>query len=258
MTLTDPKALADLYRRIARTCAALDVEQPAGVPDPATWAIAPRHDDDRLLFEELCFHMFAAGFSREVVRQKWPATREAFAGFDIPTLAGWPPARLQPLFEDRRLIRNRRKIEAVVHNAGVVQALAIEHGSFAAWLHGYPADQLHRLHRELARRFASVGPSAGEWFLLTSGFPYYFRTDHAQRLLRRLGLLSARPRPDDFDTVMQALHAATGVSRWAISAQMFRFASGFRLREGICQEAPRCPKCPLWDHCDHFNQSDTL
>ncbi len=255
MTLTDPKALADLHRRIAATCDKLRLEAEPGVPNPADWAILPQHDSDRALFEELCFHMFAAGFSREVVRSKWPATRQAFAEFDFAALADWDTARLTPLFTDRGLIRNRRKIEAVVHNAGVVRALATEHGSFATWLASYPAGQLHLLHKEIARRFASVGPSAGEWFLLTSGFPYYFRTDHAQRLLQRLGLLPARVKPDDFNTVLEALHQASGASRWEVSAQMFLFASGFRMREAICTEVPRCPKCPLWDYCDYFNQS---
>jgi 3-methyladenine DNA glycosylase Tag len=253
--LTDSPALADLHARIDAACQRLDVDGATSLPDPAEWAILARHDDDRALFEELCFHLFAAGFSREVVRQKWPATREAFAGFDIAELVTWNDERLAPLVTDRALIRNRRKIESVVHNARVVQALAAEHGSFAAWLRGFPDDELHRLHAEVARRFASVGPSAGEWFLLTSGFAYYFRTDHAQRLLQRLGLLPARAKADDFNRVMQAVHQASGASRWAVSAQMFRFASGFHLREGICQEAPRCPKCPLWDYCDHFNQA---
>lgn len=255
MKLTDSAKLADLHARIDAACQRLDIDGNQGLPDPAEWAILPRHDDDRALFEELCFHMFAAGFSRDVVRQKWPATRSTFADFEIDELAGWDAERLAPLFTDRALIRNRRKIESVVHNAGVVQALAAEHGSFAAWLRSYPDGQLHVLHREIARRFASVGPSAGEWFLLTAGFPYYFRTDHAQRLLQRLGLLPARARPDDFNAAMEAVHQASGASRWAVSAQMFRFASGFHLREGICQESPRCPKCPLWDYCDHFNQA---
>ena len=253
--LTDTAQLADLHARIDAACRRLDIDANPGLPEPSEWAILPRHDDDRALFEELCFHMFAAGFSRDVVRQKWPATRSAFAGFDIAELASWDGARLEPLLTDRALIRNRRKIESVVQNARVVQALAAEHGSFKTWLGHFPAGQLHLLHKEIAGRFASVGPSAGEWFLLTSGFAYYFKTDHAQRLLKRLGLLPARARPDDFNAVMEAVHQASGASRWAVSAQMFRFASGFHLREGICQESPRCPKCPLWDYCDHFNQA---
>ncbi len=257
MKPTDTAQLAELYARIDAACRRLDIDAAQGLPEPVEWAILPRHDDDRALFEELCFHMFAAGFSRQVVRQKWPATRRAFADFDSAELAGWDAARLAPLLQDRALIRNRRKQEAVLHNAGVVQALAAEHGSFKAWLGAYPAEQLHLLHQQIVCRFAGVGPSAGEWFLLTAGFPYYFRTDHAERLLQRLGLLPARVRAEDFNAVMQALHQASGASRWAISAQLFRFASGFQLREGICQEAPRCAKCPLWDYCDHFNQAAT-
>ncbi len=247
--------LADIFRRIDASCQRLELEGAQNLPEPTTWAILPRHDSDEELFEELCFHMFAAGFSREVVRNKWPATRKAFADFNIAELAAWDAARLLPLFTDRGLIRNRRKIESVQHNAEIVQGIAAEHGSFGAWLRSYTPDTLHLLHQEVARHFASVGPSASEWFLLSSGFPFYFRTDHAERLLKRLGLLPARVRQGDFNAVMQALHQASGASHWQLSAQMFRFASGFHLREGVCQELPHCAKCPLWDHCAYFNQA---
>lgn len=255
MNPVDPAALADIFRRIDASCQRLELEGAQGLPEPTAWAILPRHDSDDELFEELCYHMFAAGFSREVVRSKWPAIRLAFADFDVAELAGWDSARVLPLLADRALIRNRRKIESVPRNAGMVHALAAEHGSFGAWLRSYTDDTLHLLHQEIARRFDSVGPSASEWFLLSSGFAYYFRTDHAERLLKRLGLLPARARPGDFDAVMQALHQASGASRWQVSAQMFRFASGFHLREPVCQEVPRCPKCPLWDYCAYFNQA---
>ena len=95
--------------------------------------------------------------------------------------------------------------------------------------------------------------------MLSSGFPYYFYTTHAHRLLRRMGLLAepentARGR-QAFHGVVWGFHRATGDSLWEISVEWMRFASGFRMREAVCsEEAPRCMKCPLWDHCDYFNR----
>ena len=92
---------------------------------------------------------------------------------------------------------------------------------------------------------------------MTSGFPFYFATDHARRVLERLGLTRAmKLKAVELNEVFIALSEAAAVSAWRLSAELFLFGSGFRVKEAICQEvAPRCPKCPLWDHCDYFNQA---
>lgn len=224
-------------------------------PDPREWAILPAHASDAAYFEELSFHLFAAGFSREVTRAKWPALRAAFAGFEPAAVAAFDADRVEALIADRSMIRNRRKIAGTVQNAAVVLALAAEHGSFEAWLRGFADTELHALHRELTRRFAGVGDSAAQWFLLTCGFAYYLAGPDAQRVLTRLDLLRPRARPAEFSALMHALARAARSTPWAVSAELFRFGSGFLMREAICQEvAPRCPKCPLWDHCAYFNQ----
>jgi 3-methyladenine DNA glycosylase Tag len=249
---------AELRAIVARVCARnrdLYASGSATPPDPREWAVRPAHETDADYFEELTFHLFAAGFSREVTRAKWPRLREAFAGFALAEVAAFDGARIEALIADRTMIRNRRKIAATVENARTVLALAAAHGSFAAWLGAWPAREIHALHRELTRRFAGVGDSAAQWFLLTCGFPYYIAGPDARRVLARLDLLAPRSGPAELCAVMLALARAARVTPWVVSAELFRFGSGFMMREAICQEvAPRCPKCPLWDHCAYFNQ----
>ena len=253
----DPADLATLYASIRDKVRSLQQDPDEPVPDPATWAIRTDHDTDAALFEELTFHVFAAGFSRSVVRDKWPALRAAFVGFEPARTAALDGADCARLAQDRALIRNRRKITGTVDNAQRVLDLAAQHGSFRAWLDSHPRTELYRLHQDIAKRFACAGPSASQWFLLTSGFDYYMSSPHTLRLLKRLGLLGQARAPAVND-VMLRLSAASGENLWRISADLMRFASGFMLTEGICVEGiPRCPKCPLWDHCEAFNQ-DTL
>ena len=38
--------------------------------EPSDWGLLASHDTDQALFEELCFQLFGAGFSRAVVRQR--------------------------------------------------------------------------------------------------------------------------------------------------------------------------------------------
>ena len=251
--LADRDALADL---ILRVTSKNNQQRQEALPDPTQWAIRPDHDSDQALFEELCFHMFSAGFSGAVVRSKWPAIRRAFKDFDPQRVARLRAPTIDRLAGDKTLIRNRRKLAAVVDNAREVLTLSSEFGSFGVWLEHFPPEELYLAHGEVAKRFACVGPSAAEWFLLTSGYDYYFATDHARRMLFRLGLIDrAKPSAHALNEVFTALATAAGVSTWVVSAELFLFASGFHLSEAICAEAaPRCPKCPLWDHCDQFNQ----
>jgi DNA-3-methyladenine glycosylase I len=73
--------------------------------------------DDRGLFERLCLEGFQSGLSWRTVLAKRPAFREVFADFDPAALAGFGPADVDRLMGDARIIRNRRKIEAVLTNA---------------------------------------------------------------------------------------------------------------------------------------------
>ncbi len=166
-----------------------------------------------------------------------------------------PLSTIETLVLDRGLIRNRRKLTAVIENARKVVELATEHGSFRKWLRKFPVTDIYLLHRHLAAQFDCVGPSAAEWFLLSSGFDYYFATDDARRVLTRLGLLPKGRKDERFEASMRALRDASGMSSWEISIDLWRFGSGFRMREAVCGDAaPNCAKCPLWDYCDFFNQ----
>ena len=248
--------LVDLYRKVSDKNRALSDDGPVAA---TTWAILENHPDDAALYEELCYHMFAAGFSRKVVREKWPAHREAFSGFDPSGLAETDPQIIETLVTDRSLIRNRRKLSAVLDNARTIMQIKGEFGSFRQWLGSFSADRIYLLHRELVDRFTCVGRSAAEWFLLSSGFPYYFQTADAVRMIKRLGLMSTQNpkqnKDEAFNSVVMSFQAASGVTAWQISIDFWRFASGFRMREAICAEAPNCAKCPLWDYCDFFNQN---
>lgn len=90
----------------------------------------PVHDDRRL-FEKLVLEGFQSGLSWLTILRKRPAFREVFAEFDPAIVAEFGPDRVEALMSDARIVRNRRKIEAAIANAGVVLHLAEEHGSFA-------------------------------------------------------------------------------------------------------------------------------
>jgi hypothetical protein len=60
---------------------------------------------------------FQVGISWRVVESKWPGIKEASHGFDAERVAGMTEPEIETLTQDIRVIRNRRKLEAVVSNA---------------------------------------------------------------------------------------------------------------------------------------------
>ncbi|MGB2876369.1 MAG: DNA-3-methyladenine glycosylase I [Gaiellaceae bacterium] len=73
--------------------------------------------DERGLYEKLSLEALQSGLSWALILRKRDEIREALAGFDPDVVAGFGPAELASLLEDPRVIRNRRKLEAIIRNA---------------------------------------------------------------------------------------------------------------------------------------------
>ena len=78
--------------------------------------------------------VFQSGMSWKVVEAKWESTREAFHGFDIDKVAEMTDDDVDTLATDTRVIRNRRKLAAIVGNAQRMIELEREHGTFKDYL----------------------------------------------------------------------------------------------------------------------------
>jgi DNA-3-methyladenine glycosylase I len=102
------------------------------------------------------------GLNWEVVESKWPGIVEAFDGFDVMRVADYGPEDVERLMADPRVIRNRAKIQAIVHNAGEVLALE-KHGGFRAYLRSQPSYEA--LVADMRKRFKFLGDSGIYHFL---------------------------------------------------------------------------------------------
>jgi len=107
--------------------------------------------------------MFQTGISWRVVEAKWPEIRAAFDGFDPKKVAAMDEADIDRLMNDRRVIRNRRKLEAITSNARRMLDLDAQHGGFGRYLDSI--GDFDGTRKELRKQFAFIG-DAGTWFFL--------------------------------------------------------------------------------------------
>lgn len=138
----------------------------------------PAENDDEL-FEAMTAAVFEARFSLEVVQQRWPAIRAAFADFRLAEVARWDDARVDDLLAAPGIIRNRKKILATLRNARDLAALARQHGTACAWFArlAHPstltastdADDGQTLVRAVDDWAHYIGAPSIRWFLSCAG-----------------------------------------------------------------------------------------
>ena len=150
---------------------------PAGPPEK----INPKSLDDYL--EIMSKSVFQSGMSWRVIESKWPETREALHGFDIHTVANFNEKDIEDLTRDRRVVRNYRKLAAVVSNARKMLELEEAHGSFQNYLrsHGNFDATLNAIRKD----FKFMGPTGIYVFLYVVGEEVIPHEEFEQRYRNR-------------------------------------------------------------------------
>jgi DNA-3-methyladenine glycosylase I len=79
--------------------------------------------DERGLYEKLCLECLQSGLSWALILRKRDGIRDAFADFEPDAVAAFGSKEIEALLNDPRVIRNRRKLEAIVRNAQATVAM---------------------------------------------------------------------------------------------------------------------------------------
>lgn len=90
--------------------------------------------DNQKLFELLMLEGMQAGLSWYTVLKKREHYREVFDHFDPAKIAAYDETKVEQLLQDPGIIRNKLKVRAIIHNAGMYQQIEREEGSFANYM----------------------------------------------------------------------------------------------------------------------------
>jgi DNA-3-methyladenine glycosylase I len=128
-------------------------------------------EGDLAYHELLARAVFSGGLGPRVVEARWAGMREAFADFDPAAVESLDETAVSRLLADPKIIRNRRKIEAVIKNASEFNAIVREHGTFHDYLGTLAVmEDLPGAAAVLAGRFAHLGPTSAALFLFSAGW----------------------------------------------------------------------------------------
>ncbi len=100
----------------------------------------PLHGD-QALFELLSLEIFQAGLSWQLILKRRAHMKQVFLDFDIAKVAQMTPAKAAKILQDPQMIRNKLKVNATIHNAQVITAMAAQGQSFDAFVWGFVGGQ---------------------------------------------------------------------------------------------------------------------
>ncbi len=140
--------------------------------------------DPRVMFEMLTVNVFQPGLNWRVAASKLPVFDQVFKHFDVKKIANFTEMDLEALEENPEMIRNPRKIRAVVQNARATLSLQPEFKDLADYLWSFePKNNVVRgslktdsqglggivAHDMKKRGFTFVGPTTVELLLVGTG-----------------------------------------------------------------------------------------
>lgn len=126
--------------------------------------------EERALFERLSLEIMQAGLSWLLVLKKRDGLRAAFADFDVDAVAAFGDEDMERLLADPGIIRNRRKVAAIIENARRVRGIRHSHGSFAAWIAARHPLSLDEWVKVFRGSFAFMGGEVVNEFLMSIGY----------------------------------------------------------------------------------------
>lgn len=125
---------------------------------------------EAVLFERLVLEINQAGLSWETILRKRANFRQAYSQFDVETVGGYGEQDVARLLSDPGIIRNRLKVAAAIHNAGVVLTMRASHGGFANWLDAHHPRSQADWVALFKRTFRFTGGQITGEFLMSLGY----------------------------------------------------------------------------------------
>jgi DNA-3-methyladenine glycosylase I len=215
---------------------------------------------DAQYFSIMVFVVFYSGFKAAIVDAKSDLIRKYFPDYDI--VSGYSYVIVKEILDDPKMIRNRRKIEACIHNARVFKDIIEVNGSFQSYIDSFSPkasfENLMLLKEELEYRFKGLGRITTYHFLTDIGMPVLKPDRVICRIFQRLGLIED---PNQLlKTVIQGgkFSQATGFPIRYIDIVFVSYgqvkSQGIGLDSGICLEHnPRCSICGVKGYCNYHH-----
>ena len=137
--------------------------------------------NDQELFQKISLETMQAGLSWRTILEKKQEICQCFKNFDLKEVASFNIDTIEKILSNPKVIRNRKKTQAIIHNANVTIQIQKQHGSFSQfiWKHrpkkqntpfSSPPDEAIQLTRSLKQHgWKFIGETTCYAFMQAAG-----------------------------------------------------------------------------------------
>lgn len=165
------------------------------LPTPKPIAEIAATPDDRWL-AAMTKKIFQAGFSWDLIEQKWPRFETVFHGFDVGRLRMLSDEDLENFLKEEGIVRNLGKIRSIRDNAIFLHEFAAEDPAYATAaqrIAQWPPDDYASLLLLLKQRASRLGLATAGYVLRSMGVDGYVLSPAVADALIREGVVSKAP-----------------------------------------------------------------
>lgn len=115
---------------------------------------------DDYFFSKMVSVIFESGI-RAVVWMKYaPEIKKEYAGYNVKKMAEYTEKDIERMLRNPKMFKNRRKIEACIHNAKEIVELSEQYDGFWKWLDSHTIEELVEELKERFRHFGYINAYA--------------------------------------------------------------------------------------------------
>jgi DNA-3-methyladenine glycosylase I len=142
--------------------------QEQGWQMPKWWYRNSRPESDDAYFENMSRVILEAGLNWRVIDRKWDTIKTAFKDFSVAKVSKFTDSDVECLLQDKGVIRNRCKIQAIILNAIEFKKIRQQYGSFEKYIDSLDkSDNYTNAVKVLTSDFKWLGKSSASLFLYT-------------------------------------------------------------------------------------------
>jgi len=148
-------------------------------------------DSDNELFGRLILEINQAGLSWNTILNKKDNIRKAYSNFSIKVIANYDDKARIRLLNDKGIIRNKLKVDAVIHNAQILIDIQKKFGSFKSWLNNHHPKTKEEWVKLFKKTFKFTGGEITNEFLMSTG---YLKGSHKKNCIIYKEILKKNPK----------------------------------------------------------------
>ena len=212
---------------------------------------------DDFFFKQMVDLIFQGGLRGQIWQRYEPEIRKEFKNYKVRKVANFTQKNVERMLANPKMLKNRKKIEAAIHNAKEMVAISKEYDGFWKWLDSHNGKNIQELVEKLRSSFKWMGYTNAYAFLKYVGMDVIKPDLNVRRVLFRLRLIdSETATPKTYQQIQEVAKkmAKTNKVRMAVvDFTLYMYGAGEKpfVKYAVCGKIPKCNICGLRQYCFH-------